>query len=202
MELKYNEEQIELKREVSALTAIFEKVSELIGQKDTVFSHLVIDGVDVYEEHEAYMNERINEIMNIEIVTKSTKEMIWETMVSVHEYLERAVPALNELVDGGYENFAEKTWEGINQLSEGMQWTLQFKVFTQGVTVRPANWEEIEESFEACEEAFAQLLAAVEVKDTVLISDILAYEITPAYEELTGQIAKSLQDKEFLKDAN
>lgn len=202
MELKYKDEQIELEREFSALNVIFEKVSELIKQKDTIFSHLVIDGVDVYENHEAYINERINEIMNIEIITKSTKEMIWETMVSVHEYLERAVPALTELIDGSYENFAEKTWEGINQLSEGMQWMLQFKAFTRAASERPVNWKEIEHDFEACQESFAQLLAAVEAKDTVLISDILAYEITPAYEGLTENIAKSLQDKEFLKHVN
>lgn len=202
MQLKYNDEQIELERDASALNAIFEKVSELIEQKDTIFSHLVIDGVDVYEGHEAYINERVSEIMNIEIITKSTKEMIWETMVSVHEYLERAVPALTELIDGSYENFAEKTWEGINQLSEGMQWMLQFKAFTQAAPEQPTNWEDVEKSFESCEERFAQLLAAVEAKDTVLISDILAYEITPAYEGLTENVAKSLRDKEFLKHVN
>jgi hypothetical protein len=202
MQLTYNDKQIELVRDASALHVIFEKVSELIEKEDTIFSNLVIDGVDVYEDHEAYINERINEIMHIEIITKTTKEMIWETMVSVHEYLERAVPALTELIDGSYENFAEKTWEGINQLSEGMQWMLQFKIFTQVAPEQPANWDDVEKSIESCEEGFAQLLAAVEVKDTVLISDILAYEITPAYEDLTKNIAKSLQDKEFLKHVN
>lgn len=202
MKLIYKDKHIELERDASSLNIIFKKVSELIEKKDTVFSHLVIDGVDVYEDHEAYINERINELMNIKIITKSTKEMIWETMASVYEYLERAVPALTELIDGSYENFADKTWEGINQLSEGMQWMLQFKTFTQAAPEQPANWEDVEKSFEACEESFAQLLAAVEAKDTVLISDILAYEITPVYEELTENVAKSLQDKEFLKHVN
>src|SRR5690625_3595105 len=99
MQLIYKDEQIKLNRDQSALTAIFEKVSKLIGQKDTVFSHLVIDGIDVYENHEVYINNKISQIMKIEIITKSVKEMIWETMESVQEYLERAVPALKELID-------------------------------------------------------------------------------------------------------
>lgn len=202
MQLTYNDKQIELERDASALNVIFNKVSELIEQQETVFSHLVIDGVDVYEEHEAYIKEQISEIMNIEIITKSMKEMIWDTMVSVHEYLERAVPALKELVDKSYESFVGDTWTGINQLSEGMQWMLQFKAFTQAAPEQPTNWDEIERIFGVCEEAFAQLLEAVEAKDTVLISDILSYEVIPAYEDLTVNIAKSLQDKEFLKHVN
>lgn len=202
MQLLYKDEQIELKKDQSAFTIILEKVNELIEDKDVNFSHLIIDGVDVYENHETYINHRMNEIMQIEIVTRSTKEMIWETMESVHEYLERAVPALKELVDKSYENFSEDTWNGIGQLSEGMQWMLQFKTFTKEAPEQPMNWEEFEDNFEACEEHFAQLLEAVEAQDTVLISDILAYEIMPTYELLAQNIALSLQDKEFLNHVN
>lgn len=198
MQLIYKDEQIELVRNKSALTAIFEKVTELIEQKDTVFSHLIIDDEDVYENHEAYINEKINTIMRIEIVTRSTNEMIWETMESIREYLERAIPALTELVEGSYENFAEETWKGIGQLSEGMEWMLQFKTFTKAAPEKPANWDEFEKSFEAGEEQFAQLLEAIEAQDTVLVLDILAYEITPAYKTIMENIEKMLQDKEFL----
>lgn len=202
MQLIYKDEKNELKRDTSALTTIFEKVSELIEQKDTIFSHLLVDDAEVYEDHEAYINKRINEIMKIEIVTRSTNEMIWETMESVNEYLQRAVPALKELVDNSYDNFTEKTWEGISQLTEGLQWVLQFKTFTQSAPEQPANWEEFEEKFGACEEHLTPLLEAIEAQDTVLISDILAYEITPAFEGLTDSTAKMLQDKSFLNKVN
>ncbi|MGM8366479.1 hypothetical protein ACLIBG_13520 [Virgibacillus sp. W0181] len=202
MQLLYKNEQIELKRDASLFSVIFEKVNKLIEEKDVIFSHLIIDGVEVYENHEEYIQERMNKVMQIEIVTRSSKEMILETMRSVHEYLERAVPALKELVDQSYERFAEETWEGIGQLSEGMQWMLQFKTFTQGASEQPANWQQVEKSFAVCEEEFAELLDAVEAQDTVMITDLLAYEITPAYEALLENIGKSLQDKEFLNYVN
>lgn len=132
MQLTYNDEKIELNRDNSAITTILEKVSELIEKDNTVFSHLVIDEIDIYEKHEEYINERINEIMQIEIITRSINEMICETMESVSGYLERAIPALQKLIDESYDGFTGETWTGIGQLTEGMQWMLQFVEFTRG----------------------------------------------------------------------
>lgn len=202
MYLLYKEEKTQLNRDNTAYTTILEKVNELIKQENTVFSHLTIDEIDIYENHETYINERINEIMKIEIITRTTNEMIWETMGSVHEYLERAIPALSELVDQSYEGFTKKTWTGIEQLTDGMQWMLQFVEFTRKSEVQPKNWDNVNKSFENCEKQFAVILEATEAQDTVLISDLLTYEIIPAYESLKDSIAVSLQDKEFLNDVN
>lgn len=202
MQLVYKSEQNKLERDPSALNDVFERISELIEQEDIVFSHLIVDGVDVYEDHESYINERINEIMQIEIITRTTNEMIWETMLSVQEYLERAVPALKELADEGYDNFSTDTWDGIGQLTEGMQWMLQFVEFTKAAPNQPENWEEFEKRFNESLAHFTELLEAIEAKDTVLIADLLTYEITPAYEILAENIAQLLQDKEFVSHVN
>jgi hypothetical protein len=55
---------------------------------------------------------------------------------------------------------------------------------------------------QTCNSNFEQLLEAIEMKDTILITDILSYEITPGYESLQKEIELSLRDKEFLKDVN
>jgi len=123
-------------------------------------------------------------------------------MESIYEYLGRAVPALTELVDESYENFSSKSWKGINQLAEGMQWILQFASIAKSASQQPANWKRVESSLQECEKGFAVLLKAVEAQDTVLITDILSYEVTPAYESLKEQLRRSLDDKEFLKHVN
>lgn len=202
MKLIHNEEAIDLNRDDSAYTTILEKVNKLIEQDNTVFSHLIVDDIDIYENHENYINERINEIMQIEIITRTSNEMIWETMKSVHDYLERAIPALNELVDQGYDGFSDKTWKGLEQLTEGMQFMLQFVEYTRNASIQPDNWNNADNSFKQCEEQFANLLNAVEAQDTVLISDLLSYEIIPAYESFKENIALCLQDKEFIRHVN
>jgi len=191
-----------LTRDNTMFMKVFERVNELVGEKDTVFSHLVVDNIDVYENHEVYINDRLLEIMRIEIVTKTAAVSIHETMDSIHEYLERAIPALKELVNNSFESFDSNIWNGINQLAEGMQWILQFTAFVEGRDHKPSHWGDIEKSISQCEASFKQLMEGIESEDTVLISDILSYEITPAYEELKDSLEKSLHDKEFFRDAH
>lgn len=202
MQLIHNDEVLVLQRNDSAIETIFSKVSSLIEEKDLVFSHLIIDDQEIYENHEVYIQDRINEIKRIEIITFTEKEMIWETLHSVDEYLERAVPTLQQLVDESYEQFNEKTWQSIGQLTEGLEWLLQFKTFTQASKKQPTNWEGFVRTFEACEEQFGPMLEAIEMKDTVLISDILAYEITPAFEQLANDVKIMLEDKNYLEDTH
>jgi len=185
-----------------AIVTVLQMVSDQLKKNDTVFSHLIVNGVEVYENHEAYMEERLNQIEEITIVIKTVKEMIWETMQSIHEYLNRAIPALQELIDSSYETFTSATWKGINQLAEGMQWILQFHTFTSSASEKPANWLTVQQSITQCENSFKQMIEGVEAQDTILISDILSYEILPSYESLYKALEKSLQHEEFLKNAH
>lgn len=202
MLLRYRSEKIELARDESGLKTIFEKINDVMDQEDTVFSHLVIDGVEVYDNHEEYIKDKINEIMQIEIITKSTKEMIWETMESLHQYLQRAIPALQNLVDKCFVDFYEEVWEGIGQLIEGMQWMFRFKTFIEQSAHQPLNLEKFINVFQILEEQFAELSEAVESQNTVLITELLAHKIVPSYETLQESVAKMLQNRNYLNHLN
>ncbi|MFS0674157.1 hypothetical protein [Ornithinibacillus sp. 179-J 7C1 HS] len=202
MQLIYNEENILLENSLESIDVILNKVNKILENSGKVFSHLVINQVEVYENHEQYIRERISEIETIKIITTTMNEMIWNTMKSVHQYLVRAIPALNTLVDESYNNFTSETWNGINQLAEGMQWILQFKEVANAAVKQPTNWSKVEENLKVCEEKFAELLAAVEVKDTILISDILSYELVPVFELIKENLEIALKDEVFLQDVN
>lgn len=202
MKLIYNNTHSSVENNAEVINVIYSKVNEVIEQDGVVFSHLVIDGKEVYENHERYITEHLQEIIEVNIVTRSTSEMIFETMLEIHAYLERVVPSLNLLVDKSYENFSKETWDGIDQLGEGMQYILQFASVAENLQRKPSNWSGIEVSIKKCEVAFSQLLDAVKTRDTVLISDILSYEIVPAYECLTNDLWLALKDEEFIKNAN
>lgn len=202
MQLIYGNEYFEMENKEESINTIFERVNKSLEEKDIIFSHLIIDDVEVYVEYEKYIGKHLNEIKKVEIITRSIKVMVWETMESIHEYLQRAIPALTMLVDDSYETFSSESWKGINQLAEGMQWIMQFASLAKSASQKPANWVEIESSLKECENTFPSLLEAVEMQDTILILDILSYEVTPAYESLEKQIAESLKDEEFLNNVN
>lgn len=202
MQIIYGNKQLTIENNQSSISEIFEKVNEIINKKNIVFSHLNIDNKEIYEGHENYIQENLNEIMTVEIITKHAKEMVWETMESIYNYLQRAIPELNKLIDESYKFFTSETWVGIENLAEGMQWILQFSEVTSNLKQYPIKWTEIKSSVVACELSFVQLMEGVEEQDMILISDILSYEVTPALEKLKEALEVTLQDKEFLKDVN
>jgi len=202
MQILWDDERLIIDNDQTSIFKIFDKVNELIGKENTVFSHLNIDGQDIYENHENYIQDNLNRILEVKIVTRHVKNMVLETMESIHSYLDRAIPALKNLIDESYEDFSRETWEGIEQLAEGMQWILQFSVITKDLKDYPNNWNELVKNIAACETSFIQLMEGVETEDTVLISDVLSYEVTPAFENFHKALEASLQDEEYLKDVN
>ncbi|MFD2044931.1 hypothetical protein ACFSTA_14700 [Ornithinibacillus salinisoli] len=202
MQLIYNNQQYHIDENNNFIANILKKINEISNDKDVVFSHLIINDVEVFENYEVFLKENINRLFKVEIVTKKMNEMLWDTMISINEYLQRAIPALKTLVNESYEKFNDETWMGINQLAEGMQWILQFSTFTREVPRLPMNWDKVQDSVQACEDSFAKLMEGVEVQDTVSISDILTYEVTPAYEQLQENLAIASKDEEFLKNVN
>lgn len=202
MKLILDNEQWELENNRSSIQVILEVVSNEIEKDNVVFSHLIVDGSEIYESHETYLETQIGNISSIQIITRSHNEMISETMQSIHDYLNGAVPALQDLIKNSFDTFSDETWHGINQLAEGMQWILRFAAFTQNSNKKPKYWDHIEKSVVACETSFKQLMEGVEMQDTVLILDILLYEVVPAYEKLNNNLGESLQSGEFMKDAH
>ncbi len=202
MLLKFENGEITLPRNHTAYNMVVEKVNDIISRENMIFSHLTIDDIDIYENHENYILDRMNEIMKIEIVAKSVNEMIWETMESVNNYLERAIPELEKLSMDSFEGFKKGTWQGIKQLADGIQWMLQFGEFVRRSKKHPYNWDEIKRVFKECERLSPELLEAVETNDQVLITDLISYEIVPTFEGLKMQIEKSLENKEHPDNVN
>lgn len=199
MQLIYEATKTELNRDMTAFNKVIEKVNEISEQEKKGFSHLVIDGVDVYEDHEQYINERLNEIMQIEIIALTISEIVWETLGSVADYLERAIPAVRELATGGLVEFTPGTWLGMEQLTDGMNWMLQFVEFTRQANKQPANWAKVDAAFGVCEEQFTAILTAAENEDTVKIAELLSTGIIPAYERLLKNVEIALEDEQYIQ---
>src|SRR5690625_1174454 len=195
MKLIYKDEATTLARNELAFEQIFKKVNKLMEKELLIFSHLIVDGAEVYNNHEQYINERLHNIAQIEIVMRTTKEMIHETMVSIYNYLTDAIPSIQNLVEQSYSGFQEETWNNLAQLVEGMEHIVSFINFTRKVDEKPSNWEQINDAFSTCEQQFKTLLTALEQQDTIEITFILSSGIQPAYEQLKSAINAAINDK-------
>ncbi|OLN24034.1 hypothetical protein BTO30_01040 [Domibacillus antri] len=183
-------------------------VEQIIEQINTwlnnsyYFSHLIVDGVNVYEEPEQYLTENLGSIDKLEIVARTAKEFTNEILLSAENYLQGAIPELTKLSDGFYNNPASDTWDDFGDMLEGMQWLNQIIVSIDQLPKQPQNWDEYLKLAATLEVELKNLEEAMENSDNVLIGDIIQYEMAPLYEAFEKEIQTTIDTEGSRHDVN
>lgn len=180
---------------------IMTKINELLTDQ-YYYSHLIVDEVEVYEEPESYFLKRQESISTIEIAVKTVQEFVNEVLIMADNYLKRAIPEMKVLADGFYQNPKADKWNDFSVMLEGMQWLNQLVDSIDKAKERPGNWNEcIKHAFQL-EIELKNLEKAVVNIDSVLIADIIQYELLPVYEALRVEFNKSIDTEGELYDFN
>jgi len=164
-----------------------EKVIGIINdflQDKFYFSHFIVDGKEVMEDPEKYLLKHLLDINSIEIIALTAKEFINDLLMSTEEYIERAVPQIKTLTDEFYNNPSSTSWVELGRLFEGMQWISTMIETVDQSAVRPSKWTEVMVNYVIMQAELRNLEEALENTDTVLIADLLQYEILPIFESL------------------
>ncbi|MBB4823628.1 hypothetical protein HNO89_000848 [Sporosarcina luteola] len=193
MKLVFQQEIIEFDNKVTA-EVIIEKINDIL-ESGYYFSHFIADEIEVYENHESYLNAHIHAINQLEIIAKTMKEFTNDVLLSAEDYVKRALPELRSISNEFYNNPTDETWERFEQLLEGLQW-INGVIKTIGQSnEKPDNWGEYEEIATALQEELANLEEAVENEDHVLIGDMIQYEILPNFEALQGAVQTTIDNE-------
>ncbi|MDQ0156916.1 hypothetical protein [Robertmurraya andreesenii] len=169
----------------NAFEHIQEFINNSLGESQEVyFSHMNIDGIDIYHDYELYIEEHLNDIDSIKIVVKTANEFINDITTSIYQYVERALPELKQLSDDFYQSSKASFWDKLSDLLEGIQWIHESIMLIDKEKLRPANWDKYLITASSFESNFPTLLEALEAQDNILIADILSYEITPLFQDL------------------
>src|SRR5690606_23610073 len=100
------------------------KINDELKENKFYFSHLIIDGIAVYNDFEIYLSEQIDIIQSIEVVVKKVEEFINDLLLSAEEYLTNAIPEMKVLADEIYQK-PEQTNEKFQQFLTALQWLNQ-----------------------------------------------------------------------------
>ncbi len=106
-----------------------------------------------------------------------------ELVVSLKEYLERFIPGTQKAVKWLQQGEEQKALEAIVDIAEGLEWISEAISLTQELYSSVLETDKINDFL-------IQLNQALEESDTVLIADILEYEIIPIIEEWNKVINK------------
>lgn len=195
MKLTFFEQTIEVENTMAKVDQAFASVNEKLAEGDYVFSHLMIDGQPFYNEFEEYIAENVASIQEIEVVVKTTKEMINEILLSTESYLQGALPEIEKLVDEFYNNPTEQTWVKYEQLLEGIHWIVSAISAVDQTKHEIENWNEYLTKVASLQNELQGLSEAMENQDYVLLADIIQYEIMPILEAIKNEATTTIDNQ-------
>lgn len=200
MKIILNDNEQILEVNTSSVEEIIDYIFQL-KEEDKILSHVVIDGQTVYTNLNEYL-ENNNQIDTIQVITKSFKDYINETLGTAEEYLTSAIPHLKNLITAFYNNPSEEDWSLFTDFTEGLMWLMNMIANIDGLKIKPSNWQEYITVYKAIEEHIQSLAEAMEHKDEILTADIINYEIMPLYESLKDVITKSIDTEGERENVN
>ncbi|MEK4909016.1 hypothetical protein [Niallia sp. FSL M8-0099] len=192
MELHLTKEIITYENSVENIEVLIQKINEDLEKNKLYFSHLIINGTEVYRDFEYKLTEDIGKIEKIQLVTKTIKEFISDLTVSLNEYCGRAVPIIKQLTEQFYQSPTEESWVLLQDLLEGLNWIYN--------TIKGICNMELDEYRENLllvsshlDNELPNLLEAIENHDFILIGDIISYEILPQFESIISITEKTFR---------
>lgn len=200
MKLLFKGETIQVDNELS-VEFITEEINCLLANR-YYFSHLVADGVEIYEEPEQYLEQHLHEITELEIIAKTEQEFVNDLLLTSEEYINRAVPEIEVLADQFYNNPDKESWNKFGQLLEGLQWLTHLVQTIGSVDKKPENWMNYLKASSSVNEELKNLEDALKNNDRILIADILNYEVLPFFKELKKEIQYTIDTEGYRHDLN
>ncbi len=199
VQVKILDQKYELTNEQTAIGELFSMIEEKLKSTGYIFTALVVDGVEIETDYALYLSQRINDIQEIEVVAKSFRTLMAETMASAADYLERARPEVENLSGEFYRGPTEESWQKLGQLLEGLQWLIEAVSTVENYQPEKLPASGWETEFEA---KTKMLQEALENSDHVLLGDLLQYEIAPFFFTLEEEIKELLKTEGCNNDPN
>lgn len=192
MELHLSSEMLIYENSVKNIDILIQKINEDLEKNKLYFSHLIINGKEVYSDFEEQIMEQINTIEKIELVTKTIDEFINDLTVSLNEYSNRAIPSIKQLTEQFYQSPTEESWGMLQDLLEGLNWVYS-TIKSMGNTELNEYKEKLLNVANHFEVELPNLLDAIESHDYILIGDIISYEILPQFESIGSITEETFQ---------
>ena len=184
----------ELENKIESVETIFDCIKQALEETEYNFSYMIIDGEEVHNEFELYLEDNIKSVDEVKVAMLSTKEVIRENLVTIDKYVERAIPIISNLADRFQKGADSDDWDHISELFEG----IGFIFHTLESIDTMENLDEIVPNYSAwngyvsevrfLEEVLKELTVAVENKDEISISESLSSKIVPIFEKIKEKL--------------
>lgn len=190
MKIEILNKAIEMENSHESIKWLLEEIDDILKEPERVFLGMNIDGTEVYEDYYNYISERLDSIKFIIVEIRTTKEMILDTLNTTVEYLNRALPEIENLAGGFYNTPNTGTWERFRQFLEGIKWLNSTISFFDNNSNLYDGLNEYVSYAKRLPDIFRELIQAYKSSDMILMADLLSYEIIPLLQSMKDSASK------------
>lgn len=201
MNFKIFENNVLLYNQHEAVEHIMKAISMQAEEKSLIFSHMIIDGVEVYDDPMSYIEHNFNHIEEIEAILKTEEEVLGQYVLELYSILYQGLPQIVNLGKLFTVNINDKIWDEMDSFLKEMG--ILINVYNellanyQTLTNKFAqiNWHAIDNEFNIFTGAIAAMGTYIENQDTVVIADLILYEVLPAMEKVFMILGETINIK-------
>lgn len=180
----------ELENNIESVEEIFDCIKEALEETEYNFSYLIIDGEEIHNDFEIYLEDNIKSIGEVKAVMLSTKELTRANLINIDEYIERAIPIITKLADEFYKYVDSDDWNQVNELLEVIDFI--FHTFESIDNMENLNeivsdykvWNEYANEVKSIEDVVKSLNSGLENNDKELVGKLLSSKVVPIFRNM------------------
>ncbi len=181
-----------------ALLIIVEKINVFKDERSLLFSHMVINGEAKYTDALDYIAANIENIREIEAVLQTKSQYVSRLILELYGVLEQSISQIISLGKLFVFNNNE-IWNELASFINEMQYLVQ--VYNEILKYRQElnsnhsdiDWRVIESAYNSFTGGLAVMNSYVEINDTVLVADMILYEIVPSLEKIHAILGERIE---------
>ncbi|OZV13441.1 hypothetical protein CIW83_04395 [Tissierella sp. P1] len=208
MKIYIEDQTLEVENSKDVIDKILNEIDTIIVNSSKILSHMIIDGLEVYENYYDYFLDNIRVIEKVEIVALTYKELVDDILASTLSYLERTPDIIESLADKFYKNSDTDAWNDLNDLLGGISWIVNTSSSIdqderlKDIVSRYEDWNLYVKELFSLQKILPDFENALSSGDNVTIADILSYEIIAIFKEMAGRLSSLVSVEANLYDLN
>lgn len=195
MILYVREKEYELENSVEGLEEIY-KILDKETRNEYSLSHFIIDGQEVYENYEGYLEDNIFSIDKVSMILLTQEEFITEVLKTSSDYIKNSMSRIEILSNSFSKSPTYKDWDEITDLFEAIGWMIN--VFQTIDVIENLSdkisdyekWNQYALEVKSLSEIVLELNEAMESNDNNMIGDLLSYEIVPTMKNMELKLSE------------
>lgn len=185
---------LEYENDKEVINQLFNEIHNIISKSNYTFSHLEVDGYEIYDDFQEYFLDNIRNIEEVKVISKTFKEFVQDILRNTADYLEGAILEIEVLSDEFYKSPARETWSKLADLIEAIKWIMDsFIIIDKSSEIKNIvksyeTWNLYAKDIYSLKELLGEFEQILENEDLVSTADILSYEIAPLFKKMLDKL--------------